>query len=532
MSLIDLLRPDQRAALRRLRKKIANRECMRRCRSDLNYMQLCPGVDLPLDFRHLRPRDLAREHPLHGLPQAAPLAAHEGAQPRRGRPVRAARRRRGRRRRARRRRARRRRPPRPPARRLVGTRRSLPALVAPKTHPSRRTTPTAWGDSPVLCGHACGHGHAIERHARTHRRRSIFPHTPARSRRARAQEPRIEAGSVHPLVQDRGAGAPERRPDGRLSNHRRGAAGVERSASSRCTAAGRTKRPDRTQIRGGTADGTRNASIRTRRIVTCRAASRSPWPAAARNRRISRARSRCAPSRSTVLSSRTAEGADVIRSLCTWWFRASNVITDTVRFERSSAARGSAVARKAETIGLEAMARRRAPTPATAGCRPHATPGPALETAGSMTGSTSGSEGGSGPKPVRTGLSGESRLSGCTTTHRIRPAVFPTTRDARCPLADTCARTLLVTPGTADPARAQDTTCLPSSPTTRAGQVTTSCNLVGIYRPHDPRDRQQQQRRVPAAERRLSGSEGGSGRNPSGPGFGEADRADVRRRAG
>ena len=44
-----------------------------------------------------------------------------------------------------------------------------------------------------------------------------------------------------------------------------------------------------------------------------------------------------------------------IRSVCTWWFRASNVITDTVRFERSSAARGSAVVRKAETIGLEAM---------------------------------------------------------------------------------------------------------------------------------------------------------------------------------
>ncbi len=41
-----------------------------------------------------------------------------------------------------------------------------------------------------------------------------------------------------------------------------------------------------------------------------------------------------------------------IRSLCTGWFRASNVITDTVRFERSSAARGSAVARKAETIGF------------------------------------------------------------------------------------------------------------------------------------------------------------------------------------
>ncbi len=49
MPLIDLLRPDQRAALRRLRKRIANRENMRRYRSDLNYMHLCPGVDLPLE---------------------------------------------------------------------------------------------------------------------------------------------------------------------------------------------------------------------------------------------------------------------------------------------------------------------------------------------------------------------------------------------------------------------------------------------------------------------------------------------------
>ena len=49
MPLIDLLRPDQRAALRRLRKRIANRENMRRYRDDINYMQLCPGVDLPLE---------------------------------------------------------------------------------------------------------------------------------------------------------------------------------------------------------------------------------------------------------------------------------------------------------------------------------------------------------------------------------------------------------------------------------------------------------------------------------------------------
>ena len=49
MPLIDLLRPDQRAALRRLRKRIANRENMRRYRSDINYLHLCPGVDLPLE---------------------------------------------------------------------------------------------------------------------------------------------------------------------------------------------------------------------------------------------------------------------------------------------------------------------------------------------------------------------------------------------------------------------------------------------------------------------------------------------------
>ena len=125
----------------------------------------------------------------------------------------------------------------------------------------------------------------------------------------------------------------------------------------------------------------------------------------------------------------------------------------------------------------------------------------------------------------------ESRLSGCATTHRIRPAVFPgdTPRQvfASKHLSTDPAN---VTPGTADPARAQahpdpmpetptapmgndapDTTCLPSSPTTRAGQVTTSYTLVatlptgapssaepdhgGPQRPDQPRDRQQQKRR-------------------------------------
>ena len=49
MPLIDLLRPDQRAALRRLRKKIANRENMRRYRAENRDKMLCAGVDLPLE---------------------------------------------------------------------------------------------------------------------------------------------------------------------------------------------------------------------------------------------------------------------------------------------------------------------------------------------------------------------------------------------------------------------------------------------------------------------------------------------------
>ena len=49
MTLIDTLRSEHRRLLRRLRKRIANRENMRRYRNDINYMQLCPGVDLPLE---------------------------------------------------------------------------------------------------------------------------------------------------------------------------------------------------------------------------------------------------------------------------------------------------------------------------------------------------------------------------------------------------------------------------------------------------------------------------------------------------
>ena len=49
MPLIELLRPEQRAWLRRLRRRIANRELMRRTRADINRKLLCPGVDLPIE---------------------------------------------------------------------------------------------------------------------------------------------------------------------------------------------------------------------------------------------------------------------------------------------------------------------------------------------------------------------------------------------------------------------------------------------------------------------------------------------------
>ena len=49
MPLIELLCPEQRAWLRRLRRRIANRELMRRTRADINRKLLCPGVDLPIE---------------------------------------------------------------------------------------------------------------------------------------------------------------------------------------------------------------------------------------------------------------------------------------------------------------------------------------------------------------------------------------------------------------------------------------------------------------------------------------------------
>ncbi len=47
MTLIDLLRPEQRRQLRRLRKRIAKRHYMRRVREQRKL--LCVGVDLPID---------------------------------------------------------------------------------------------------------------------------------------------------------------------------------------------------------------------------------------------------------------------------------------------------------------------------------------------------------------------------------------------------------------------------------------------------------------------------------------------------
>ncbi len=47
MTLIDLLPPEQRRQLRRLRKRIAKRHYMRRVREQRKL--LCVGVDLPID---------------------------------------------------------------------------------------------------------------------------------------------------------------------------------------------------------------------------------------------------------------------------------------------------------------------------------------------------------------------------------------------------------------------------------------------------------------------------------------------------
>ena len=49
LPLVDLLNSDQRAALKHLRKKIANREHMRRYRAEHDGKMLCGGVDLPIE---------------------------------------------------------------------------------------------------------------------------------------------------------------------------------------------------------------------------------------------------------------------------------------------------------------------------------------------------------------------------------------------------------------------------------------------------------------------------------------------------
>ncbi len=63
MPLIELLRPGQRAWLRKLRRRVANRELMRRIRADIDRKLLCPGVDLPIEAGtcgRLIPRESSR----------------------------------------------------------------------------------------------------------------------------------------------------------------------------------------------------------------------------------------------------------------------------------------------------------------------------------------------------------------------------------------------------------------------------------------------------------------------------------------
>ena len=68
MPLIALLRPEERAWLRRLRRRIVNRELMCSTRADVDGQLLCPGVDLPIDVGtcgRLIPRQSSRCHNRH-----------------------------------------------------------------------------------------------------------------------------------------------------------------------------------------------------------------------------------------------------------------------------------------------------------------------------------------------------------------------------------------------------------------------------------------------------------------------------------
>ena len=131
MPLADLLHPEQRQWLRRLRRRIANREVMRRHRAANRDKRLCAGVDLPLDAGTCgrlvwpayerchachRRRQWLLNHALNPAETAVVglLESIENAA-------------------ARRRLGRGRRPEHAAARRPVPTLRSLPALVAPKT---------------------------------------------------------------------------------------------------------------------------------------------------------------------------------------------------------------------------------------------------------------------------------------------------------------------------------------------------------------------------------------------------------------
>ena len=84
MPRIELLRPEQRARLRRLRRRIANRELMR-THPRRHRPQALVSRRRPADRgRPLRPPHPAREQPLHPLPQPA-VAAQLRLRQRRGR---------------------------------------------------------------------------------------------------------------------------------------------------------------------------------------------------------------------------------------------------------------------------------------------------------------------------------------------------------------------------------------------------------------------------------------------------------------
>ena len=233
-----------------------------------------------------------------------------------------------------------------------------PAVNASIDAFGNRTPPGGWSESR----HSAGH----------------------RGRRRRRQTPTVGTGRAHNGCAPLAASSPDPTPRGRRRDqggrsHARvdrahrdgiitGAGALASNAQPAVPARQQAAETAGPQMRGGTVDAVDAADDgialpRSLEIAIARRLS---------HRRISRARSRRARSRSTIQpdSMLRPRAPQSIRSSCTRRFRASSATTDTTRVEQSWDA-WLDCAPEAGTVWSQAMTRRRAPTPATAGRRPH-----------------------------------------------------------------------------------------------------------------------------------------------------------------